>query len=115
VSDAAEKLGDWLERELAGAPQELAVRVRTSLPSAWRDATLLEAPMLLANAAAAELAGLLERGCETRRAAPALLTVDALVTYACQALALSGADIEGGTLAILECVAVTLPTRAPAA
>lgn len=115
MTDTTELLGDWLERELAAVPQELAVRIRTALPADWRDADLVAGATVLTGAAVAELRVLLERGCETRRAAPGLLTVDALVTYACELLAINGADIDAGTKAILDAVAGTLSETEPAA
>lgn len=105
-----DSLGVWLDGELAAVPQELAVRIRAVLPSDWRDARIADGPVLLTNAASRELGGLLERGCEKRWAAPGLLVVDALVTYACELLALSGADIDAGTAAILDAIVRTLPT-----
>lgn len=115
MTGTSELLGDWLERELAAVPQELAVRTRTALPENWRDVDLASGPTVLTGAAVAELRALLERGCETRRAAPGLLTVDALVTYACQLLALTGADIDAGTTAVLDAIAATLPETESAA
>ncbi|HEY5088123.1 MAG TPA: hypothetical protein VII66_12260, partial [Gemmatimonadaceae bacterium] len=76
---------------------------------------LVNGPAILTAAAAAELRGLLERGCETRWAAPGLLTVDALVTYACELLACAGADVDVGTLQILSVMAQTLPQEDPIA
>lgn len=107
---ATGQLGDWLDGELAAAPNELAVRLRSMLPENWRTVPMERAPTVLADAAAAELRGLLERGCDTRWAAPGLLAVDALVTFACEALALSGADISAGAADILQRVASTLPS-----
>jgi hypothetical protein len=107
----AELLGDWLDRALSEVPQELAVRIRGSLPANWRDVSLNEGATVMADAAAHELEGLLERGCETRWAAPGLLTVDALVTYACELVALSGEDIDGSALRIADTVAKVLTTR----
>ena len=105
-----ESLGAWLDGELEAVPQELAVRIRAVLPSDWRDASIAGGPALLTDAAARELGGLLERGCEQRWAAPGLLVVDALVTYACELVAFSGADIDAGTAAILNTMVKTLPT-----
>jgi hypothetical protein len=109
VTAAQESLGAWLDSALESAPQELAVRIRAVLPPDWRTAPLADASALLADAAARELRGLLERGCEERWAAPGLLVVDALITYACELVALSGGDIEAGTAAILNTIAATLP------
>ena len=87
------------------------MRVRAVLPSDWRAAEVADGPSLLTDAASRELRGLLERGCEERWAAPGLLVVDALVTYACELTALSGGEIEAGALAILDSVVATLPTQ----
>jgi len=108
-------LGAWLDDALTSVPQELAVRIRTALPGGWRDADLEQGSGILRDAAASELRVLLERGCETRRAAAGLLTVDALVTYACELLALSGADIEAGSIAVLDAIGATLPRTGSAA
>jgi len=111
VTVANELLGDWLDRELAGVPQELGMRVRTALPAAWQSASLMDGAAILTAAAAGELRTLLERGCETRWAAPGLLTVDALVTYACELLALAGSNIDAGTADILNTIVQTLPQQ----
>ena len=104
-----ELLGEWLDRDLAGVPHELAVRIRGALPANWREVAVSDASAFVANAAAHELRGLLERGCETRWAAPGLLTVDALVTYACELLALRQTDLESGAIEVVEMIARTLP------
>jgi hypothetical protein len=111
VTGATELLGDWLDHELEEVPQELAVRIRTALPPGWRLATVIRGASVLTDAAATELRGLLERGCDTRWAAPGLLTVDALVTYACELLAYCGGDIDGDTTQILDTILQTLPPR----
>ena len=108
MTNTTELLGDWLDGEVAGVPQELAVRIRAALPAAWRTAPVSAGSGIFADAAADELRGLLTRGCETRWAAPGLLTVDALATYACELLAFSGADIGTGTIEILSVIARTL-------
>jgi hypothetical protein len=111
MTNDAGSLGAWLDSALADAPGELAVRVRGALPETWRDARLSDASRLLTDAAVAELRSLLARGCETRHAAPGLLTVDALVTYACEALAESGGDIQAGTASMVDALCNTLPHR----
>ncbi|MEO7042680.1 MAG: hypothetical protein ABI035_10505 [Gemmatimonadaceae bacterium] len=115
MSESNERLGAWLDGALTNAPQELAVRIRTALPGGWRDADLEQGSAILRDAAASEMRVLLERGCETRRAAAGLLTVDALVTYACELLALSGAEIDSGSTAILDAIGATLPRAESAA
>jgi hypothetical protein len=107
--DTQDMLGGWLERELVDAPPDLAVRVRAALPSEWQSVPLGDGPSLLAEAAANELRDLLRRGCETRRSAPGLLTADALITAACGLLAATGADMDSGTLDILNTVARVAP------
>lgn len=109
MTDSGNELGDWLDGELAATPKELAGRIRSVLPGDWRSAPLTSGPLILADAAARELRSLLERGCETRWAAPGLLTVDALVTYACQLLAFTGADLDAGAAEVLRRVVQTLP------
>jgi len=113
VTDANELFADWLDRELATVPHELAVRVRTALPDDWRSARSVDGVSMLTSAAAAELRRLLERGCETRWAAPGLLTVDALVTYACQLLARTDAEIESGMTELLDIMVQTMPQSGP--
>ncbi len=108
MTDATEQLGDWLDREVARVPQDLAVRIRAALPANWRTSAVADGPAILTGAATEELRRLLTRGCETRWAAPGLLTVDALVTYACELLALTGADIDSGAIASLGAIASTL-------
>jgi hypothetical protein len=115
VITASESLGDWLDSALSGVPQELAVGIRAALPANWRDAALIDGTSILTEAAMGELRGLLDRGCETRHAAAGLLTVDALVTYACELLAYTGADIDAATIAILDAIAATLPQTSSAA
>lgn len=114
MSGSADLLGEWLDNALSDVPGELAVRIRTALPPEWREADLPSAAELLGEAAVAELGLLLQRGCDTRRSAPALLTVDALMTYACELLALSGGDIGAGTSALLDAICSTLPNPEPA-
>jgi hypothetical protein len=109
VTRLPESFGEWLDRRLESVPQELAVRLRAVLPSDWRTAQTADGPSLLSDAASRELRALLERGCEERWAAPSLLVVDALVTYACELVALSGGDIEAGSVAILDTVMAALP------
>jgi hypothetical protein len=108
-------MGEWLDGELGGVPPELAARIRRSLATGWESLSLASAPRALCDAATAELRALLEQGCESRTAAAPLLTVDALVTLACQALAASAADIEHGTDEMLTALSATLPTPDDAA
>lgn len=115
MTGSDERLGEWLDGALTDAPQELAVRIRTALPAGWRDANLEQGSAILKDVAAVEMRTLLDRGCETRRAAAGLLTVDALVTYACELLALSGAEIESGSIAILDAIGAALPRTESAA
>ena len=115
MTGAAESLGAWLDRQLATVPQDLAVRVRAAIPETSRSAPSAEGPDILAAAAASELRHLLERGCETRWAAPGLLTVDALISYACELLAGTGADMETGTEDIVRRIVAVLPGTGAAA
>jgi hypothetical protein len=110
-----ESLGEWLDREVETVPQELAARIRAALPAEWRSTSRAGGSTVLVEAAATELRGLLERGCEARWAAPGLLTVDALVTYACELLATGGGDIDAGTADILDRVTRALPQPGSAA
>ena len=106
-----EPLGEWMDAALAGAPPELALRIRRALPDGWRDVSGAEAGAVTMQAAVSELHVLLERGCETRWAAPGLLTVDALVTHACELIARAGDDIESTCARVIrEIVTVHAPT-----
>lgn len=109
MTETTELLGAWLDRRLESVPQELAVRIRAVLPPDWRNSYTEQAPALLADTAARELRGLLERGCEERWAAPGLLVVDALVTYACELIALSNRDIETDSAALLDTMLSVMP------
>lgn len=115
MTGPAESLGAWLDRQLATAPQELSVRVRAAIPAESRSAPSAEGPAILAAAAASELRQLLERGCETRWAAPGLLTVDALISYACELLAGTRADLETGTEDMVNRIVAVLPGTGAAA
>ena len=107
---AVESLGEWMDSALAGAPPDLALRIRSALPDGWRDVTGAEAGAVTMRAAVNELHVLLERGCETRWAAPGLLTVDALVTHACELIARAGDDIDMASARLIgEIVAVHAP------
>lgn len=97
-----EPLGEWMDAALSAAPADLAIRMRASLPDGWRDIPVESAAPVLVDAAAAELSVLLARGCDTRWAAPGLLTVDALVTHACELFAIAGTDMDEATNSIME-------------
>ena len=103
------QLGAWLDGELGEVDHDLADRIRRSLATGWEQMSLASGPRMLCDAALAELRPLLEHGCEARAAATPLLTVDALVTLACEALAQSGGDIEAGADAMLAELGATLP------
>lgn len=115
MTGPAESLGEWLDWQLATVPQELAVRIRAAIPEESTDATLVEGPAVLASWAARELRILLERGCDTRSAAPALLAVDALISYACELLAGTGADMKAGTEDMVQRIIAALPESGDAA
>ncbi|MEO7216696.1 MAG: hypothetical protein ABI026_00710 [Gemmatimonadaceae bacterium] len=114
MSGSSDSLGEWFDHALADVPGELAVRIRTALHPEWRDMYLGGGAEVVGEAAVAELGSLLQRGCDTRRAAPSLLTVDALVTYACELLAVNGDDIGAGATALLNALCNTLPNTEPA-
>ena len=102
-------VGEWLDGVLAQAPPDLAVRIRRALPEDWRGAPISEGAELLSRAATRELGALLETGCDTRYAAPGLLVVDALVTHACQLLAVTGKDIDAETSGTVDRIARLMP------
>jgi hypothetical protein len=102
-----------LDRELAVVPPDLAERIHAAVRGEARAAPVADGARILTDAAARELRSLLDRGCETRWAAPGLLTVDALVTYACELLARSGADMCEGTANMVNTIIKVLPAAGP--
>ena len=113
MSGNGDSLGGWFDNALVDVPGELSVRIRSALPPEWRDMYLGRGAEVVGEAAVAELGSLLQTGCDTRRAAPSLLTVDALVTYACELLAVNGDDIDAGATALLNALCKTLPNTEP--
>lgn len=108
MTTADERLGSWLDHRLASVDDDLAARIRKALPP-----NAIETPMsvggeALADVAAASLRVLLASGCETRAAAPDLLVIDALVTYACEAIAQSDGDVAARADAVLHIVTAVL-------
>lgn len=106
---SATTVGEWLDGVLAQAPPDLAVRMRRALPEGWRGAPISDGAEILSGAATRELGALLEGGCDTRYAAPGLLVVDALVTHACQLLAIAGRDIDSETSEMVDRIACLVP------
>lgn len=115
MSEATGRMGEWMDAALSSVAQDLAARIRLVLPAEWRAVAVVDGPALLASVAATELRDLLERGCDTRHSAPALLTVDALVSYSCELLAATGADISAGSMDVLHTVIAAVPPIAPMA
>ncbi|MEO6778089.1 MAG: hypothetical protein ABI194_01440 [Gemmatimonadaceae bacterium] len=115
MSEATGLMGAWMDAALSSVAQELAARIRLVLPPGWRAVPVAEGSALLAAAAATELRELLDRGCDTRHSAPALLTIDALVTYSCELLAVTGRDICVGSMDVLQSVIAAVPPIAPVA
>lgn len=86
-----------MDSALADAPPDLVLRVRSALPEGWRDVKTADSSDIALRAAVNELRVLIERGCDTRGAAPGLLAVDALVTQACELAARAGEDIDAAS------------------
>ena len=108
----AVRLADWVDARLEGVERELAMRVRSAIADVASEATVLDAPRSLIAAAVARLAPLATDGCTARESAADLLTVDALVTLACEALAdgsMSVDDIADGATVMVRAIAATLP------
>lgn len=105
-------LAEWVEQQLEDVESALASRIRVALGPNDVAATLRDAPQVLLRAATARLEALVTDGCVARESAIELLTVDALVTLACEALAEAQDDVEaiaGGTTAMLRAIAQTMP------
>lgn len=90
-----ESLGSWLERRLIAVDDELAMHIRSAVPATAFSVSVVDGAEALGAAAATALEVLLARGCETRASAIDLLTVDALVTYACEVAADTDGDVAG--------------------
>ena len=115
MSEAIVLMGEWMDAALSSVAQDLAARIRLVLPAEWRTVSVANGSALLAGAAATELRELLDRGCDTRHSAPALLTVDALVSYSCELLAVTEADISAGSMDVLHTVVTAVPPIVPMA
>lgn len=89
-------VGEWLESRLGGAPPELAEAVRRLVGEVVADPRMDEShvPDVLAAAALRGLDGVLEQGEPAREAALQLLAADASLTYAFEAAASIGANVE---------------------
>lgn len=106
------RLAAWVDARLEGVESELATRVRGAVGDSAPDATVLDAPRALTEAAVARLEPLAADGCTARESATDLLAVDALVTLACEALAdayTSADDMAVGATAMIRAIAATLP------
>jgi len=89
-------LDQWLEPRLAGAPGELAEAVRRLLQegSADSDNTSPDIPGALAGAAMRGFDGVLASDDAPRKVALRLLAADAALTYAFEAAATLGRDVD---------------------
>jgi len=104
-------VGDWLAARTPPPPPELAARVREALG----DALMLDAatiPDAALVAAERLLESLLARGCASREQAGALLTADALVTYAFEGSAEDPASVTALAERMMRRIAVLLPAGA---
>lgn len=90
------KVETWLEPRLADAPAELAAAVRELLGEFEADAEnrLLDVPDTLAAAALLGFEGVLEPADPAREVALRLLAADAALTYAFEAAASLGRDVD---------------------
>lgn len=120
------RLAAWLDERLRGVPPELAERIRALGASGLAGAELhryravhtdadVAVAALLADAAASAVRGVVAGGCSERGAALDLLAADALVTYACEALAEVAAEggvdaLDGAAAALLSALAATVAT-----
>lgn len=95
-------LESWLEPRLAGAPAELAEAVRGLVGELELDADKpeLDVPESLAAAAMLGLEGVLDRAEPEREVALRLLAADAALTYAFEAAASLGRDVDALALRI---------------
>lgn len=94
-------LGSWLDARLCTVSEDLATRIRAVIPEQARSVRSSAGGDALAVAAATALRNLVINGCETRAAAPDLLVIDALVTYACEIAASNAADVEASADLVL--------------
>ena len=96
------EVGKWLEPRLGGAPPELAEAVRRLVREQADDPRTsgLDVPDVLATAALRGLDGVLAQEEPAREAALQLLAADASLTYAFEAAASIGADVEALALRI---------------
>ncbi len=90
------KVETWLEPRLVGAPAELAAAVRQLLGEfgATADGSQLDVPETLAAAALLGFEGVLEPADPAREVALRLLAADAALTYAFEAAASLGRDVD---------------------
>ncbi|TFG66974.1 MAG: hypothetical protein E4H28_00140 [Gemmatimonadales bacterium] len=98
-------IDSWLEPRLVGAPPELAEAVRGLLGELEivADELALGVPEALAAAAMLGLEGVLERADPEREVALRLLAADAALTYAFEAAASLGRDVDALALRIGAC------------
>ncbi|MFQ5528769.1 MAG: hypothetical protein ACE5FP_00320 [Gemmatimonadota bacterium] len=89
-------LDRWLEPRLAGAPRELAEAVRALLRESAADSreSSSDVPEVLAAAAMRGFDGVLSQADPPREAALRLLAADAALTYAFEAAAALGRDVD---------------------
>jgi len=96
---------NWLEPRLAGAPRELAEAVRGLLSEVDLDAdhSKLGVPETLAAAAMLGFEGVLQQPDPKRQVALRLLAADAALTYAFEAAASVGQDVDRLALRLGAC------------
>lgn len=101
-------LGEWLDLRLLGVDAGLAACISDAVPADARRRSLADGVEVLGEVAAEKLRALLADGCEGRSAAPELLCVDALVTYACELSAVASDDVRDAANGLLRRVTSVL-------
>lgn len=109
MTNADQRLGAWLESRLVSVESGFAHAIRAALPAGADNVPMTDGAETFSAAAAAGLRDLLLEGCEERASAAKLLVIDALATYACEALAYSTDDIARCAESMMREVASVLP------
>lgn len=94
----ATTVGAWLDRQLDDVDARLVRLVMDAVPAELRARPVGDAPAELGRLAVERTRRMLACGCNDRAAAPDLLLVDALVTYACEA----SAELDGDGLQTID-------------
>jgi hypothetical protein len=109
VTDASHHLRDWLESRLTTVDPGFAQAIRAALPDGAGDVPMSEGAEMFSAAATASLRDLLLEGCDVRASATKLLVVDALATYACEAMAYAPDAVTTRAASMMRDIASVLP------